>query len=84
MSSIEAIEAYSQDRWERYGFEPSPCRELLDDPTAYQRCATRAFDRCRPSCRVPRTKQILFYPGQVMVVEGNGPRKPSEPAKPGP
>ena len=80
-SGVSSIEASSQDRWERYGFEPSPCRELLNDPTAYQRCATRAFDRCRPSCRVPRTKQIRFYPGQVIEIapkvkieiDGSGP-----------
>ncbi len=40
------INEYSWLYWEQYGFPPAPCREVLDDPRAYQRCATRAFDRC--------------------------------------
>ena len=43
---VPSIDAYSRDVWERYGYDPVPCREVLHDPAAYQRCGTKAFDRC--------------------------------------
>lgn len=37
---------YSWKHWEQYGFPPAPCREVLHDAAEYQRCVTKAFDRC--------------------------------------
>ena len=37
---------YSWKYWEQYGFPPAPCREVLHDAAEYQRCVTKAFNRC--------------------------------------
>ena len=79
-----SIDAYSAQRWERWGFPPAPCREALHDAAAYQRCVNKAFDRCYASrcrgCRpgwVPlsglfrrkdRLKSVEFHPGQIIVI----------------
>lgn len=44
---------HTQGAWERRGYPAPPCKELLADREAYQRCATKAFRRCRksPRCR---------------------------------
>ena len=45
-SRLPSIDAYSWKSWERHGFPPAPCREELHDAAQYQRCVTKAFDRC--------------------------------------
>lgn len=44
------MDAYSRYKWERLGFDPSPCRDLLDDHDAYIQCVSKAFTRCRKRC----------------------------------
>lgn len=95
-----SIDAYSRYVWERYGYDPVPCREVLHDPTAYQRCVNKAFDRCYASrcrgCRtswIPfkdffqrndRTQSVVFYPGQEIIIEADPDETPQPPAKPRP
>ncbi len=41
-----SIEVYSREVFERYGFDPVPCREVRDNERAYYRCAEKAFFEC--------------------------------------
>lgn len=97
-SRAPSIDAYSRYVWERQGYDPSPCRDVLHDAKAYQRCVTKAFGRCNGSrCKgcgvswVPfagffksERTQIVFYPGQIISIEGD-PGEDTEPlTKPAP
>lgn len=42
-----SIEAYSRETFERYGYAPVPCREVVGDERAYDRCAIKAYWRCK-------------------------------------
>lgn len=60
------IDDYSWKHWEQYGFPPAPCREVLHNAAEYQRCVTKAFDRCYKErckgCGVPWNPFTLFKP----------------------
>ena len=58
---------HSWKHWEQCGFPPAPCREVLHDAAEYQRCMTKAFDRCHKErckgCGVGWPFQDYFRPG---------------------
>ena len=58
---------YSWKHWEQHGFPPAPCREVLHDAAEYQRCVTKAFDRCYKErckgCGAGLPFQDYFRPG---------------------
>ena len=91
-SRAPSIEAYSRSTWERYGYEPVPCRDVVTDREAYQKCVNKAFRRCYSThcrgCRLNRakwgvsgTKPVKFYSGKTIVIKKDregGKKFPSE------
>ena len=47
VNGAPSIETYGREAFERHGFDPIPCRDVLGDEQAYYRCAEKAFFRCR-------------------------------------
>lgn len=43
----QSVAGYSREFYESYGYDPVPCQDLIDDRRAYDRCALKAYHRCR-------------------------------------
>ena len=53
-----SIAEYSWEFYETHGYDPVPCQDVIEDRIAYERCALKAFNRCRKQfCCEFRLKQ---------------------------
>lgn len=42
-----SVAEYSRDFYEKHGYDPVPCQAVVEDRRAYDRCALKAYHRCR-------------------------------------
>ena len=42
-----SVAEYSREFYEEHGYDPVPCQAVVEDRRAYDRCALKAYHRCR-------------------------------------
>lgn len=43
----QGVAEYSREHYEKHGYDPVPCQAVVEDRRAYERCALKAYHRCR-------------------------------------